>query len=180
MTGVVDQLERLEKFQEMHARLHAEEQRMLAQLASLPLPACLDTHDKQYVVDEIAAVLRLAPRSAGDRVTTAQDLVRRYPSTFEALSRGELTMEHARALSDEALGVDDATAAKVEARVLERAAGKTSAQFRNCAHRAVASLEPRPPEARPDPREERRVSPRYRRDGMGELWRSCRPRTSRR
>ncbi|HEV7207024.1 MAG TPA: DUF222 domain-containing protein [Jatrophihabitans sp.] len=163
-------LDRLLSFQKVHAALHAEEQRMLARLAALPLPPCLDTHDKQYVVDEVAAVLRLSGLTASDRVATAQDLVGRYPATLDALSRGELTLDHARVLSDEALGLDDATAALVEARVLQRAGGKTPVQFRACAHRAVASLDQRPPEVKPDPREERRVCPRYRKDGMGELW----------
>jgi Domain of unknown function (DUF222)/HNH endonuclease len=163
-------LARLVTFQKLQARLDAEVLDTLAELAALPVPSFLDSPDKQYVVDEVAAVLRLPSRTAADRVATAQDLVARYPATLDALSRGELTLEHARALSDEALGLDDATAAQVEARVLERAAGKTPAQFRACAHRAVASLDTRPPEKKPDPREDRRVCPRYRRDGMAEIW----------
>ncbi|HEV7204172.1 MAG TPA: DUF222 domain-containing protein [Jatrophihabitans sp.] len=163
-------LARLVELQMLHAAQHAEEQRLLARLAALPLPLCLESNDKQYAVDEIAAVLRLPNRTAGDRVTTAQDLVNRYPATLAALDRGELTLDHARALSDETLGIDDATAAKVEEYVLERAAGKTAAQLRRCAQRAVASLDTRPSEVKPDPRDDRRVCPRYRPDGMGEIW----------
>lgn len=163
-------LTRLVTFQKLQARMDAEVLDTLAELAALPVPSFLDSPDKQYVVDEIAATLRLPSRTAGDRVATAQDLVGRFPATLEALSRGELTLDHARALSDEALGLDDATAMEVEARVLARAVGRTPAQFRACAHRAVASLDPRPPEQKPDPRDERRVCPRHRKDGMGELW----------
>jgi hypothetical protein len=84
MGSVVDErdglLTRLAQFQRIHASLHAEEQRVLARLAELPVPSFLESPDKQYVVDELAAVL----------------------------ARGQVTLEHARALSDEALGVDDA------------------------------------------------------------------------
>ncbi|HEV7204085.1 MAG TPA: DUF222 domain-containing protein, partial [Jatrophihabitans sp.] len=162
-------LTRLVTFQKVQARIDAELQDTLAELAALPVPAFLESPDKQYVVDEVAAVLRLPSRTAGARVATAQDLVGRFPATLDALSRGELTLDHARALSDEALGLDDATATLVEERVLARAAGKTPAQFRACARRAVASLDTRPPEARPDPVEERCVSAAHRSDGMGEL-----------
>ncbi|HEV7203413.1 MAG TPA: hypothetical protein VGN18_02320 [Jatrophihabitans sp.] len=56
--------------------MDAEEQRMLARLEELPGPSFLETHDEEYVVDEIAAVLRWSPRSAGTRVTTMVDLVK--------------------------------------------------------------------------------------------------------
>jgi hypothetical protein len=103
-------LTRLVTFQKVQARIDAEVQDTLAELAALPVPAFLESPDKQYVVDEVAAVLRLPSRTAGARVATAQDLVGRFPATLDALSRGELTLDHARALSDEALGLDDATA----------------------------------------------------------------------
>ncbi|HEV7203093.1 MAG TPA: hypothetical protein VGN18_00715 [Jatrophihabitans sp.] len=82
------------------------------------------------MVDEVAAVPRLSGRTASDRVATAPDLVRRYPAPLDAPARGELTLDHVRVLSDEALGLDDATAALVEARVLELAGGKTRARGR--------------------------------------------------
>ncbi|HEV7203249.1 MAG TPA: DUF222 domain-containing protein [Jatrophihabitans sp.] len=161
--------DRLVELQRVRAVADAEEQRILARLAAEPLPTCLDSADKQYVIDEIACALHQASRTMSNRLITAVDLVGRFPDTVAALERGELTLAHARALSDVTLGVDDATAARVERRVLERAIGRTPAQFRACALRAVRALAPRPLEPPPDPLLKRCCGVAPRNDGLVEF-----------
>ena len=67
----------------------------------------------------------------------------RHPRVVELMEAGELSWNHARALTDATRDLDPVIAAKVEARVLDRAPLQTPAEFRRSLRRAVAVLDPR-------------------------------------
>jgi hypothetical protein len=127
--------------------------------------------DKDWVDEEVACVLRVSSRTAGDRLGTAERLVTLFPDTLAALAAGEVSLPHALRLSDGTFGLDDDITSKVEAAVLPRAARQTPGQFAASIRKAVARFDTRDQEARhEDARAERRVVFTPREDGMCDLW----------
>src|SRR5581483_10481573 len=130
-----------------------------------------DTSGKQYVAEEVAALLRLAPVTARARVAFAQTLHQRFPDTLKQLEAATITAMHARALLEECqLIADDDTARLIEAAVLPKAAGSTLGQFRRAARRARLRLDSTSEQQRHRAaRERRRISIRALDAGMAEL-----------
>jgi Domain of unknown function (DUF222) len=119
---------------------------------------------------EIAAELDLSHRAAEGRLGLALclDLL---PGTRAALATGAISWAKADALTD-TLGVlaDEGVRAEVEARLLGRAPGRTAAELRAAAHRAVLAADPKSARDRHARRRaDRRVWLSPAADGMAEL-----------
>ena len=117
--GRVDALIALEKHL---AWIRARQHRLLAVMAADP--AAVGTGhgelDKNWVREDVACALRLSAGTAAYRLGLATELTR-LPATLDLLESGGLTEHHARHLAEETVGLDDATAAAVEAAVLTNA-----------------------------------------------------------
>lgn len=164
----------LAELQRARAELDAREQRLLAAIAADPPVAFRVADpglDKQWVREEIACVLHVAPVTAADRIAIACELVEKLPATLAALERGQLSLLHARRLAEATISLDPATSAAVEARVLPRAAGQTVGQFGAALRRAVLAVAPREQdELVRDAVAERRVCISPQDNGTSELW----------
>ena len=115
---------------------------------------------------ELAAALRLSPVTASARVRVALDLRDRFPATLEALHTGRISNLHATYLSRETEGLDDATAAAVEAQVLPVMPVQTAAETRRALRDAVVRVDPGAATSRADsPHQQRRVERVPDRDG---------------
>jgi hypothetical protein len=127
--------------------------------------------DKDWVDEEVACVLRISARTAGDRLGTAERLVTLFPDTLAALAAGEVSLPHALRLSDATLGLEDQVIGRVEAAVLPKAHKQTPGQFAASIRKAVARYDTRREQQRhQDARAERRVVFTPREDGMCDLW----------
>ena len=116
--GRVDALAAMEK---QLAWWKARQYRLLAVMAAEPVVKTpLDELDKEWVREDVACALRLSATTAAIRLELARELTR-LPATVDLLERGGLTEHHARHLAEETVGLDDATAAAVEAAVLTNA-----------------------------------------------------------
>jgi Domain of unknown function (DUF222) len=138
----VDELARLQR---ARAALDAAEARLLHAMHADPLPNADGTPalDKMWVREDVACVLRVAPQTATAQLHSATELVMRLPATLAMLETGQLTALHARRLVEASFGLPDALVAKIEARVLRRAAQQSVGQFGAGVRRAVLALDPR-------------------------------------
>jgi hypothetical protein len=91
---------------------------------------------------EIGAALRLSPSTAGDRTMVALELRDRLPAALSALRAGDISYLQAAHLAGAVRELPDAEAAKVQARVLDRAADQTLAEFKRAVRRAVLAADP--------------------------------------
>src|SRR5579884_1361417 len=94
------------------------------------------------VAAEVAAMGRLAPRTADNRVAEAVVFTARLPQVLDALGRGEISLASARAIADETAAVSPRLLAELQRRVLAEAAGRTTGQIRAHTRRVIAELEP--------------------------------------
>ena len=94
-------LDALIDLQRQKAALAAREQVLLHELATtappVTLPGC---SDKQWIREELASALRIAPCTAGSRLFTAEQLVTELPATLAALEAGIISFPHALRLCD--------------------------------------------------------------------------------
>src|SRR4051794_28705358 len=127
----------LVELQQLHAWAEAQEARLLA---------AMDTGseiDRDLAATEIGVALRQPPVTVYDRLRTAHDLIDRLPVVFALLESGEITWRHAHALSEAVRVLPDDLAAKVQARVVERAPRQSAAAFRKAVLKAVLAVDPR-------------------------------------
>jgi Domain of unknown function (DUF222) len=166
-TGRVDLLVGFERH---IAMLQAAQQQVLASLDG----RALDWSGSKlidYTREQVGAALRLSPGTAERRLSIARTLVDRLPATLELLRRGQVTYLHAVKLADAVNPFDTETTAKIEQRVLTRAADQTLSQFGASLRRAVITADPRRAEQRhTDAVAGRRVVFTPQDDGVTELW----------
>jgi len=164
--GRIDLLIALER---QIAWLQSMQQRVLASLDG----RALDWAGKEsvdYTEEQVGAALRLSPGHAADRLGAARVLLDQLPATLASLERGEITYLHAKALAEAVAPFDAKTTAKIETRVLTRAADQTVGTFRAAVRRAVIAADPRRAEQRHEQGLlERCVVLTPRDDGMTEL-----------
>ena len=168
-------IDALEQLAGLRAWVDAQEQRLLAAMAEPGEPpvssADPEVAAKQYVREEIACVLRLAPSSVNARLHIARELVRRLPDTLGALERGMIGLPYARCLAEAVGPLSDAPATAVQARVLPAAGRQTLRAFRLSVTRAVLALDPRKAEEQHEhPARGRRVEARMPDHGMGSIY----------
>jgi hypothetical protein len=136
--GRIDLLVALER---QIAWLTAAQQRVLASLDG----RALDWAGKEsidYTREQVGAALRLSPGHAGDRLAVGRTLVDRLPATLAMLQWGEITYLHAKRLAEAVVPFDAKVTAKIEDRVLVRAADQSVGQFGASVRRAVIAADP--------------------------------------
>jgi uncharacterized protein DUF222 len=134
-------------FERHIALLQAAQQQVLASLDGRALDWS-GTKLIDYTREQVGAALRLSPGTAERRLSIARTLVDRLPATLELLRTGHITYLHAMKLAEAINPFDDQTTAKVEQRVLPRAADQTLSQFGASLRRAVIAADPRRAEQR--------------------------------
>jgi hypothetical protein len=166
-------VELLSALRRQRARLDAREQKLLYAMATDPVPG-LDGDpalDKQWVRQDVACALRIAPQVAQAKLHAATDLVTRLPQTLSLLGRGAISVQHAHRLVESVRLLPDPAASQVEGRVLGRAPQQTVAQFATSVRRAVLACDPRGTQDRSvDAVAQRRVVLTPQLDGVTELW----------
>src|SRR3954470_7779651 len=105
-----------------------------ASRAGRPAPL---TEVSEWAVDEVMVALSLSAQTAGGLLADSITLAQRLPATLDALEAGRIGWPHARMLAEVVGPVKDEARAAMEARLLARADGKTVAQLRQAARRAV-------------------------------------------
>ncbi|WAX56936.1 13E12 repeat family protein [Jatrophihabitans cynanchi] len=128
-TGLIDALTACDR---LRALVDAKQSELLAELAHR------DPDGEQFLREEAALALHLAPATTQDRLDTAAELTSRLWDTFDLLRSGHLSAVHARILATATVDLPDPVAAKVQAQVLRRAPGQTPGEFRAAVRRAVA------------------------------------------
>src|ERR1700722_8322047 len=129
----------------LQAQLAGREQRLLAAVATDPsaAPDWLSAADgKQWIREELACALTVSAEVVGARMHTARTLVERLGDTLRFLDAGRLDYYRARIIAAAVTGLDDATTAAVQARVLLRAEEQNPPALRRSVNRAVARLNP--------------------------------------
>ena len=172
--SAAERIDTLAGLARIRAWADAQEQHLLAAMAepgdpprALRDPVALD---KQFVREEIACALRLAPSTVNARLHLAGELVRRLPDTLAALERGVIGLPYARCLAEAVGPLSGDAATLVERRVLPRAGLQTMRAFRESVARAVISVDPRTAdEQHHDAAADRRVESRMLDHGMGSV-----------
>ena len=98
-------------------------------------PALTDV--SEWAVDEVMARLSLPSRTAGLLLSESIRLVEQLPATLAALEAGSISWAHARVLVDQLGDLSEELRGEVEAALLAKAPGRTAAQLRETARRAV-------------------------------------------
>jgi Domain of unknown function (DUF222) len=150
----------LNRLRKANARLAAQIERTIA--------AASDRDDERSIDrEEIACVMRWSFPYTQSRIVQAHKLVDELPATLDALHRGRINPEHARAAAEGTYGLDARLCGKVEARVLERAGQQTVTEFKRSLTRAVHRVDPATAEAKHErAKAERGVCLRPLPDGM--------------
>lgn len=173
LVGTGLRLELLAAIRRQRAELDARETELLASLAEDgdPYRDGVGGLGKQWIREDVACALRVPSSTAAAKLQIARDLASRFPATVRAMREAVLDARYASRLVDAAAGLDDASAAEVERRVLTRAAQQTVAQFAVSVRRAVLGVDPRTAQQREVvARADRRVVFTPVGDGMTELW----------
>ena len=157
-------LAHLDRLRVAAARLAAQTERTIA--------AASDVNDEKSIDrEEIACLQRWSFGYTQARIVQAHKLVNDLPATLDALSRGLLNPEHARAAAEATYGLDSTLTAKVENRVLERAGGQTVTEFKRSLTRAVHRVDPASAEQKHEQaKAERGIWCRPLPDGMAGLY----------
>lgn len=166
--GRVDALAALEQ---ADAMLEAAKIRVLAEMAVADAES--DPTGRQWAREDVAAALRISPRTAANRMALAETVASRFPAMLRLLGQGRATLMHARKLDELTINLDADTASRVEAAVLDAAQRETVGEFAKTAQRAVLRVDAASAEQRHElARKDRRVSVQPMSDGMAELfWR---------
>ncbi|MQA81090.1 MAG: DUF222 domain-containing protein [Streptosporangiales bacterium] len=119
--------------------LAAAQARQFAALARLDQLREVSKDD--FTREEVAAVLRIAPDTAGSRLGVSRITMDRLPATAKLFAAGELTAMHVRVLADAVEHLDPDTTALVEEYALRRP-DLPVGQFRGRINHAVAKFDP--------------------------------------
>ncbi len=91
---------------------------------------------------EIGAALHVSDQLAGSKLALARELTTELPAVRAALTAGEISIWHAKAIAEATYPLSRAKARIVADRVLPRASRQTVGQLRRCLNRAVLAVEP--------------------------------------
>jgi hypothetical protein len=163
-----ERIDLLEELERLRSSIDAVQQMTLAELAREG-----DAHhrSKEWVREEIAGVLSVAPVTAGSRLHDAITLTTRLPLTMDRLVDGSIRFWHAKVLIEACGALDDAVVAELERKVIGKAADESIGEFRSRVRRAVSRLDPRGEEAKHrDALAQRRVSARADEHGMSGVF----------
>ncbi|MCW2542195.1 MAG: hypothetical protein JWN95_3920, partial [Frankiales bacterium] len=138
----VDALIALEQHRSWLDGLH---QQLLASIAQSAEAAAAETGGAQkrnWIREEVAAALSLAPMTAATKMRNAQHLCTQLPATEHALLTGAITALKALAIIEGSYPLPEDVLPTYENRVLRRAATQTLAQLKQCVSRAQLRLDP--------------------------------------
>jgi hypothetical protein len=97
---------------------------------------------EKFATAEVAAALTLTKRSASARLADAHWLIERLPAVWAALRAGSIDMPKARVFVEGTLGVAEALARRVAARVLPEASELTTGQLAYRLRKLVLEADP--------------------------------------
>jgi hypothetical protein len=100
------------------------------------------TDVSEWAVDEVAVALRLTAAAATALLTDCVLLEEKLPATLATVEDGRIGWAHARVVAELLAPLGDEPRPTAEARVLARAEGKTPAQLRVAARRALLQADP--------------------------------------
>jgi hypothetical protein len=123
------------------ATAHARQLALIAELAAREGVADVQAIDKSYAREEVACALRIPSITAAGLLSLACEL-RRLPATGALLAAGDISLNHARAVVEELLCVDDERVAAAEVAALRDAPLLTAAVVRRRARRAALAAQP--------------------------------------
>jgi hypothetical protein len=111
----------------------------LAHGASDPTSRSLD---ERAFTAEIAAALTLSERAAESLIGVSRALVQSLPATLAALASGEISYRHAQIMVEQTVGLDAASVAALEAKVLPAASTSTAPRFASTVRKQRERLNP--------------------------------------
>ncbi len=124
------------------AAAQAEQVRVLAVLAADPPAVALPGYvDKDWLHEEVACVLRVAPGTAALRLAEAS-VALRLPGVVQQLGRGAVSGVQVRTLARAVMGLDQTAATAVAERVLPDAPGQSYGAFARSLQRAMLCVTP--------------------------------------
>ena len=163
-----ERIELLERLEEFRSNIDAAEQMTLAELAR---EGDAEYRSREWVREEVAGVLSIAPGTAGGRLHDATTLTTRLPATLDRLVDGSIRFWHAKVLIEACTGLGDELVAKLERKVIGHAAEESIGEFRGRVKRALARLDPKRSEDKHrEAIKDRRVSMRADEDGMAGVF----------
>lgn len=129
------------------AAAQAEQLRVLALMHDDPpdaaLPGC---EDKNWLAEEVACSLNIAPTTAASRLAEAS-VSARLPGAIRGMSTGKLSGHYVQALTRRVLGLDPEVAGELATRVLPSAPGRRYGEFCRYVDRELLKLAPPEEEA---------------------------------
>jgi hypothetical protein len=151
------------------AAAHAVQVKAMGQLARLR-PPTFGHPFGEFVADEIALELCMTRRAAENRLGQAVEMTTRTPAVLHALEAGTLDLYRAKVITEATYGLDDDTAERVAAHILDRAEGHNASEIRRTVRRTVLRLDPDGSQRRHEKaRTDRKVVLTPVDDGMAEL-----------
>ncbi|MDQ2838094.1 MAG: HNH endonuclease [Actinomycetota bacterium] len=108
----------------------------------LALISTEDSTEDRWCAEEVGAALRLSSGSARSRLKTAEQLCERLPQTLQALAGGQISANHAAAITEASFELPDDLLPAFEGQVLKQADQQSVGQLRRSARRALLSLDP--------------------------------------
>ncbi|MGI6878291.1 DUF222 domain-containing protein [Microbacterium sp. gxy059] len=153
----------------------AEARSQLADIADRQRERLGDTggHDVagRAMAAELAAAVRVSPRTAQAHLSEAQSLVHDFPAAVAALHAGRMSASQARAVAAEGLRLPTEIRPEYARDAVDAASSATPGQTRRIAQKVAESLDPEPLRERHHrARQDRRVAATPVGDGMSELW----------
>jgi len=122
--------------------LDALEARVLAEIDGA------DDSELGLAQEEVSLALKVAPRTAQNRLKTARTLCRDLPNTLALLDKGAISQRHAQVLVESSWRLADELLPELEAALLARAPEQTVPQLQRAARRAELRLAPTTAETR--------------------------------
>ena len=163
-----ERIELLERLEQYRSSIDATQQLTLAELAR---EGDAEYRTREWVREEVAAVLSIAPVTAGGRLHDATTLTTRLPATMDRLVDGSIRFWHAKVLIEACTGLDDKLVAKLERKVIAHAADESIGDFRARVKRTLKRLDPKSAEDKHQAAvNNRRVSMRADEDGMAGVF----------
>ena len=159
----------LERLEEFRGSIDAVQQSTLAELSR---EGDAGFRAKEWVREEIAGVLSIAPGTAAGRLHDAVTLTTRLPLTMDRLVDGSIRFWHAKVLIEACSGLDDdELVAELEHAVIDKAPHETIGDFRRRVKHKLMRLDPRrADDQHQDAHAGRRVSMRADEHGMAGVF----------
>jgi hypothetical protein len=159
----------LRRVDELSAHVEALKAELTAAIAG-PAPASARERRDDFSPHEVSVATRCSAYAADAKIEMARDLSSRLTATLEAMHRGEITWQQARALSEATCHLDVALAREIESKMLVYCHRQDLTLFKAGLRRWLAKLDPDFVPRATAAREECVVDHTASADGTGELF----------